>query len=153
MEVICNTTIQLGGSMQGTEQIAGFGQLMAEVKSGDTTTDQAAARVEEYVRVEVDRRCARILDLEIGLHPLPLVQQWADDVRRDPAQMAGGMISRLLGEYAMLRRRMLEARDQLEAERTPAPRLSASVQAVEQGLYSVLRGRIWAPEADRPGGG
>jgi hypothetical protein len=119
--------------------IAGFGSLANEVKFGHITEEQAQQRIAEYVRQEVEWKIAAFIDLEIGLHPVPLVQYWADRVKADPGQTSAGLVARLLGEYAMLRRRMEDARIQVAAARLTKPQLPPALMVAEAQLFAALR--------------
>jgi hypothetical protein len=123
--------------MQNT--IQNFGALMQEVKFGDTTTSEAASRIDEYVRQEVERRCGHILDLTIGLHPLQMVQHCADRVKADPGQVSVALVGKLLQEYAMLLRRMEDERLLLAVENMPRPRLPEPLHSAEKQLFAALK--------------
>lgn len=125
-----------------TIELLNFRRLMGEVQRHDTTPEAAAGMIDEYVASEVARRInsqqlivSRQPDVELGLHPLGTVQDCADRLARDHERGADRMVLVLLREYAMLRRRMADARLRALTHGVPVKPLKNA----EQQLFDSLR--------------
>jgi hypothetical protein len=69
--------------------------------------ERTAEEVREFLKRKSDRRPASAPSASVaGLTPTITVRYWADAFPKDPEKLAGGMIVRLLREYAELRERM-----------------------------------------------
>lgn len=124
-----------------THELPNFRRLMREVQHGDMTPEGAASIIDEYIKAEVAHRTMRSLDVELGLHPLNTVQTYADRLSRDQDRFGDRMVSTLVREYAMLRRRLADDHLRTAAAMAPVPaaKLPPKLQNAEQQLFAALR--------------
>lgn len=128
-----------------TLEAKNFRKLMHEVQLGYMTPEGASGIIDEYIRAEVLRYVSYGPDIELALHPLTTVQQYADSLERDQDRFGDRMVATLVREYAMLRRRLADDRLRAMADLTPipvpAPRqtLPPTLKNAEQQLFDALR--------------